>query len=247
MWDSFLILISQNPFFASLSPSVFCLFIWKFLKITKNSKFLLSTSILLTLAITCILHTRWDSFSIHFFNQKKHHIQQKNILFIGDSITCEGVRPRGFITKIKAVLPVGADVLCLKGATTEKIIKLVQSAEIKDRPDLIIAQSGINDILSGVSEEDTKLSQKNLITRITNHFPNSQLFFFPIHPILHEGKLLQIKGTAFPSTSSSMWNDVLCFQNKYLVADGIHLNAKGHTLLATKILNHFSKSQNNAS
>ena len=137
--------------------------------------------------------------------------------------------------------------LCHKGATTEKIIKLVQSMEILERPDLIIAQCGINDILTGLSEEDTKLNQKNLITSITNHFPNSELFFFPIHPILNKGELLLIKGEAFPSTSSSMWNEVLCFENKYLVADGIHLNAKGHTLLATKIMNHFSKLQNNAS
>ena len=201
----------------------------------------------ISMAFGIFLHIRWDSFTIHFLDQNLAHIRDKSVLFIGDSITCEGRRPRGFITKCEAVLPIKTAVICAKGASTEKIVDLLNYSEIEIHPDLIIAQSGINDLFNGDSLETSQISQEKLISKIKDRYPKAQLLFLPIHPIVKNGKLLQKIGTAFPSYSSSMWDKDLNFIEKYLVSDGIHLNAKGNSLLAKRIIDHFSKSLGKAS
>lgn len=247
MWDSFLIFAARHPFVITLMPLIFTLLINSILKSKTIKHFLLFGGLFNSLVFGIFLHIRWDSFTIHFLDQNLANIRDKSVLFIGDSISCEGRRPRGFITKFEAVLPIKTAVVCAKGASTEKIVDLLHSSKIEIHPDLIIAQSGINDLLQGVSLESSQISQEKLISKIKARYPKAQLLFFPIHPIIKEGQLLQIRGTAFPPYSLSMWDEDMGFVAKYLVADGIHLNAQGNSLLAEKIINHFSKSLAKAS
>ena len=247
MWDSFLIFAAKHPFIITLTPLIFALLINSFLKSKIIKNLLLCGGLFASLFFGIFLHIRWDSFSIHFLDQNLTNIRDKRVLFIGDSITCEGRRPRGFITKFEAVLPIKTAVVCAKGASTEKIVDLLYSSEIKIQPDLVIAQSGINDLLEGVSLVSSQISQEKLISKIKDHYPKAQLLFLPIHPIIKNEKLLQNIGTAFPSYSSSMWDKDMNFIKKYLVNDGIHLNAKGNSLLTERIIDHFSKSLGKAS
>lgn len=247
MWDSFLIFAAKHPFIITLTPLFFALLINSFLNSKIIKSLLLCGGLFTSLVFGTFLHIRWDSFTIHFLDQNLTNIRDKSVLFIGDSITCEGRRPRGFITKFEAVLPIKTEVVCAKGASTEKIVDLLNSSEIEMLPDLIIAQSGINDFLEGVSLESSQISQEKLISKIKEQYPKAQLLFFPIHPIIKEGQLLQNIGTAFPPYSLPMWDEDMDFVAKYLVTDGIHLNAQGNSLLTERIINHFSKSLGKAS
>jgi len=247
MWDLLLIFAAKHPFLISFTPLIFTLLFFRFLKLKMFKICLLYAGLLSSLAFGTFLHIRWDSFTIHFLDQNSRTLEGKSVLFIGDSITCEGRRPRGFITKLEAVLPIKTKVVCAKGASTEKIVDLLDSSDIEIRPDLIIAQSGINDLLDGVSLETGQFSQEKLISKIKDQYPKAQLLFFPIHPILKNGQFIQNTGTAFPSYSLSMWDEDMDFVSNYLVSDGIHLNAKGNSLLAKRIIAHFSKSLGKAS
>lgn len=247
MWDSILIFAAKHPFFITFTPLILALLFFRLLKTKITKNFLLWSGLLTSLAFGSLLHFRWDSFTIHFLDQNLTNFREKNILFIGDSITCEGQRPRGFISKIEAVLPIKSKVLCSKGASTEKIIDLLNSSEIVIHPDLIIAQSGINDLLDGASLETSKIYQQKLVSKIKDQYPTTELLFFPIHPIIQNGQMLQNIGTASPSSSFSMWDENMDFVEKYLVGDGIHLNAKGNSFLAERIIDHFSKLLDKAS
>ena len=108
------------------------------------------------------------------------------MLFLGDSITCEGARPRGFITKLESVLSIDAQVVCQKGATTEEIIQLFNSESIDPIPDMIVVQAGINDLLGGSTATQTIDAQEKLLSAISKRFPDSRVFFLPIHPIIHQ-------------------------------------------------------------
>jgi lysophospholipase L1-like esterase len=247
MWDSFLIFAAQHPFIVTLTPLIFALLIFRLLKLKIIKICLLYAGLFTSMAFGIFLHIRWDSFTIHFLDQNLAHIRDKSVLFIGDSITCEGRRPRGFITKFEAILSIKTAVVCAKGSSTEKIVDLLNSSEIEIHPDLIVAQSGINDLLDGVSLETSQISQEKLISKIKDRHPKAELLFLPIHPIIKNGKLLQNIGIAFPPYSLPMWDEDLNFIEKYLVSDGIHLNAKGNSLLAKRIIDHFSKSLGKAS
>ena len=88
MWDS--ILIAESPFISSLIPIISGL---AFLVFKKDIIF--RTAGLLALIIGILvggfLHYRWDSFSIHFSDLHSVSKSKKiDILFVGDSITCEG-------------------------------------------------------------------------------------------------------------------------------------------------------------
>ena len=245
MWDSILIFAAKHPFVISFTPFIFSLLIFLLLKLKTIKIYLLFNGIIASLAFGIFLQIRWDSFHIHFMDHSSHIIEEKNVLFIGDSITCEGKRPRGFVTKMEATLPIKTEVICAKGASTEKIVDLLNSSNIKISPDIIIAQSGINDLLDGVSLKINQNSQEKLISIIKDRYPKAELLFFPIHPIVKNGQLLQNTGTAFPPYSITMWDEESRdFASKFLVNDGVHLNAKGNTLLAKRIIDHFSKSPN---
>ena len=194
-------------------------------------KFLYFAGLLSALVTATFLHLRWDSFSIHFLSNEAHSLKEKKILFLGDSITCEGIRPRGFITKLESVLPLDAQIVCEKGATTEEIIQLFHSKSIASIPNTIVVQAGINDLLEGSTVDQTIDAQQKLLSAISNKFPDSKVFFFPIHPILYLEKSLKI-----PEVMNSFWTQETNFTEKFLVTDGVHLNAKGHTLLAVNIL-----------
>ena len=242
MWDPFLIFAAKHPFVITFTPLVITLLFVSVLR-TKTIKNLVLLGGLFTSFIFCIfLHIRWDSFTIHFMDKNLVNIREKKVLFIGDSITCEGRKPRGFITKFESVLPMKTEVVCSKGASTDKIVDLLNSSDIEIHPDLIIAQAGINDLLEGVSWEITQTYQEKLISKIKDKYPDAYLLFLPIHPIIKNGVLLQNIGTAFPTNSLPMWDKDMGFSAKYLVSDGIHLNAEGNSILAERIIDHLTKS-----
>jgi lysophospholipase L1-like esterase len=231
MWDSFLIFISKHPFWTVFSP-IACSYLIGLISVNvKVRKFLYFAGLLSALVTATFLHLRWDSFSIHFLSNEAHSLKEKKILFLGDSITCEGARPRGFITKLKSVLALDAQIVCQKGATSEEIIQLFNSQMLDSIPDRVVVQAGINDLLGGSTVDQTIDAQQKLLSAISNRFPDSKVFFFPIHPIHYLEKNL-----AIPVDNESFWTNETNFTEKFLVTDGVHLNAKGHTLLAANIL-----------
>jgi lysophospholipase L1-like esterase len=198
-------------------------------------KFFYLSGIISAFIIATFLHLRWDSFSIKIIPNEVESLKDTKILFLGDSITCEGVRPRGFITKLESVLAIDAQIICQKGATTEEIMKLFNSESIDPIPDTIVVQAGINDLLGGSTATQTVEVQQKLLSAISSRFPNSRVFFLPIHPILHQDNELEI-----PVDINLFWPQEFNFAEKFLMADGIHLNAIGHTLLAKAILNQIT-------
>ena len=232
MWDSLLIFTSKHPFSAVLLPIACCYLIGFRLDKKMAQRFFYYTGVISALVIATFLHLRWDSFSIHIIPHEVGSLRERKVLFLGDSITCEGARPRGFITKLESVLSIDAQVVCQKGATAEEIIKLFNSESINPIPDTVVVQAGINDLLGGSTAAQTIDAQEKLLSAISKRFPDSKVFFLPIHPILYQGNSLEI-----PMDIKSFWTRESNFTEKFLTADGVHLNSKGHTLLAEAILN----------
>lgn len=237
MWDSFLIFAAKHPFIITLTPLIFALLINSFLKSKIIKNLLLCGGLFASLFFGIFLHIRWDSFSIHFLDQNLAHIRDKSVLLIGDSITCEGRRPRGFITKFEAVLPLKTEVICAKGAQTNIIAKNVKTSRINYQPDIIIFQSGINDLINGHHREKIRKEQLKLETEIQEKFPKSVAYFLPIHP-LNLNQELTKDSPSIHSVLANIWNG---FEKSFLEKDGIHLNAKGHTFLSQKLLTELSK------
>jgi len=239
MWDSFLIFSSKNPFMVSLLPVVLsAIFLYlgrKLLKYQIPGAILLIAGI----GIGSVLHFRWDSFSIHFWEiQDQRASLNEKILFVGDSITCEGSRPRGFITKIQAILPVDVRTLCHKGATTAEIGDLVDLYKVDFNPAMVFAQSGINDLLKGKTHKQISESQQYLFSKISNKFPNSRVVFLPVHPLKIENKIIATISAHLPTNFKPWWEDTGSFARDFLLDDGVHLSAKGHSLLAKAITNN---------
>ena len=185
------------------------------------------------IGIGSVLHFRWDSFSIHFSKIDNENFERNKILFIGDSITAEGTRPRGFITKLESLLQVETETICAKGATSVQIISLLESNTLNFRPDYIIAQSGINDLINGVSEKETKNAQNKLLESIRSTFPSAIVLFIPIHPFFKEKPYFFMSKHPSPNSNIiSWWRNPITFAENYLIEDGIHLNASGNTKLA---------------
>lgn len=247
MWDSTLILIAENPFISSLIPIISGL---AFLVFKKDIIF--RTTGLLALIIGILvggfLHYRWDSFSIHFSNLHSVFKPKKiDILFVGDSITCEGARPRGFITKIRSFLPCNFQIICQKGATSSEIIKLLETSPLKIEPSVIVAQSGINDLLSGSKKDQIFKSQSLLFAKLSKMFPFAEIIFCPIHPLKIKDGSISSLPTHPPSNFRPWKEDSSRFVEHYLMNDGIHLNATGHTFLAKALCqNIISKNYNHS-
>ena len=164
------------------------------------------------------------------------------ILFVGDSITHEGARPRGFITKLRSIQDIDYEVLAERGASSQTISSMVDNYSPALAPQLIIAQSGINDLLEDRTEQETMELQVSLINRIKNRYPNTPVWFLPIHPIHHNNKILEPRRIASAQHSlEKWWGDPLIFTKNYLLEDGIHLNARGHTQLARMIAEKLTK------
>lgn len=232
MWDSFLISAAKYPFWAVLSPIACSCLIALIFANKQAQKFFFIAGVLTALVIATILHLRWDSFSIHFLTNEVESLKKSKVLFLGDSITLEGTRPRGFITKLESLLALDAHVVCQKGATTEEIIELFNSQMLDLIPDTVVVQAGINDLFGGFTIDQTINAQQKLLSAISNRFPDSRILFLPIHPILYQENILEI-----PQVMNSFWTRETNFEKKFLTADGVHLNAKGHTLLAKAIVN----------
>lgn len=236
MWDSFLILLGLHPILATLFPiSLGCLLL--LLKGRHLPRVFGCIMVFLGILLGGTLHFRWDSFSIHFFHTPNDSFPEKlSVLFVGDSITCEGFRPRGFITKIRSVLPIEHQVICHKGATSIEIIGLLEQASIPLDPTFIIAQSGINDLLNGGSEDQVCTSQKMLLEKLATKFPRSKVYFLPIHPLkLGNGTVSEFPYLA-PANFPAWWEDQSSFVQDSLAADGVHLSANGHSHLAKAIV-----------
>lgn len=235
MRDSILILVGTHPFASCAFPIVLACILILFVK--KKFLFWGSFAMLISVIIAAVLHFRWDSFSIHLSDAKNiPSIREHDVLFIGDSITCEGTRPRGFITKLVSFSNISFSVFCKKGATTEKLINLISNKQFDNHPTLIVVQSGINDLLVGCSVSETEYFQNSLYTKINSKFPKSRIWFLPIHPFSFNGHVfteeLSVK-KSFPS----WWDKNASFEDHFLTDDGIHLNALGHTALAKALLN----------
>jgi len=231
MWDSLLIFTSKHPFSGVLSP-IACSYLIGLISLNLVvRKFFYLSGIISAFIIATFLHLRWDSFSIHMVPNKGVSLKESKVQFLGDSITCEGARPRGFITKIESVLAIDAQIVCQKGATTEEIIQLFNSESINPIPETVVVQAGINDLLCGSTAAQTINAQEKLLSAISKRFPDSKVFFLPIHPIIYQHNTLDL-----PEVINSFWPREYNFAEKFLTADGVHLNAKGHTLLAANIL-----------
>ena len=236
MWDSFLILLGLHPMLATLLPiSLGCLLL--LLKKSRLLRVFGCVSLCLGISLGATLHFRWDSFSIHFFKFPNHSFAYKHsVLFVGDSITCEGSRPRGFITKIRSALPIEHQVVCQKGATSIEILDLLELADIPLDPNVIIAQSGINDFLNGCSQDQVFRSQEKFSEKLATKFPLAKVYFLPIHPLkLANGTISEFPSLA-PVNFPAWWEDPSSFAQDSLVADGVHLSAHGHTDLAKAIV-----------
>ena len=236
MWDSFLILLGLHPFFATLW-SIFLGCLLLLLKKRRLFRVLGYLSLFLGISLGASLHFRWDSFSIHFSDTPNVSFSANlSVLFVGDSITCEGSRPRGFITKIRSVLPIEYQVLCQKGATSVEILRLLENASLPLDPAFIIAQSGINDLLNGSTQDQVFSSQEKLFEKLASKFPRSKVYFLPIHPLkLANGNISKFPSHA-PANFPPWWKDQSSFAQDYLVADGVHLSAHGHSDLAKAIV-----------
>ena len=236
MWDSFLIVLGLHPFLGSLLPvSLGCL-----LLLLKKRRLLWvfgCIMIFFGISLGSTLHFRWDSFSIHFSDPPKGSFPERlSVLFVGDSITCEGSRPRGFITKIRSVLPIEHQVVCQKGATSIEILGLLENASLSLDPAFIIAQSGINDFLTGGSKDQVFRSQELLFEKLSTKFPRSKVLFLPIHPLkLANGTISEFSSLA-PVNFPVWWQDPPTFEQDSLLADGVHLSAHGHSHLAKAIV-----------
>ena len=201
-----------------------------------------TTSAIVRTSVALILHFKWDSFSIHLHQSNTSEPIFKKILFLGDSITAQGSRPGGFITKIQSVLPVKSHVLAQPGATTKEIQILLENSSISFTPDLIIAQSGINDYSSGQSESKIAQNHKDLLAKISNSYPKSSIWLLPIHPIKDNNRLHEFNSYPTKSTIDKWWRDKKSFAENYLLEDGIHLNARGNTKLAKVLTDKLTES-----
>ena len=236
MWDSFLILLGLHPILATLLP--ICLgYSLLFPKRRRHLRVFGCVSLFFGILLGATLHFRWDSFSIHFNDTPNNLFPKKlSVLFLGDSITCEGSRPRGFITKIRSALPIEHQVVCQKGATSIEILDLLELADIPLDPNVIIAQSGINDFLNGSTQDQVFRSQEKLSEKLATKFPRSKVYFLPIHPLkLANGTISEFPSLA-PVNFPAWWEDPSSFTQDSLVADGVHLSAHGHTNLAKAIV-----------
>jgi lysophospholipase L1-like esterase len=234
MWDPFLIFFSKNPFAVCIVPLLFSACFSFLGKKFIKCQILGFTFFIIGICLGSILHFRWDSFSIHFCKISTKVIPPNcNILFIGDSITVEGTRPRGFITKLESVLQIESETISAKGATSVQIISLVENNTLNFRPDYIITQSGINDLISGISEKEVKRAQSKLLNSIHSTFPNAIVLYIPIHPFFKEKNFVIPSNRPSSKTQLySWWGNTKKFIENYLFKDGIHLNAKGNTKLA---------------
>jgi lysophospholipase L1-like esterase len=240
MWDSFLIFLAKHPFMVSIIPVVLAAIFLYFGR--KSLKYQIPGTLLLFvgIGIGSVLHFRWDSYSIHFYKIDTENFDKNKILFIGDSITAEGKRPRGFITKLESILQAETETICAKGATSDQIISLLENYPHNLKPSYIFAQSGINDLINGLSEEETKKSQNKLLESIRSTFPSSIVLFIPIHPFFKEDQYFITSKHPFPNSNIiSWWGNPITFAENYLIEDGVHLNANGNTKLAKTLAQNY--------
>jgi hypothetical protein len=236
MWDSLLILIGLHPILATLLP----LSLGSLLLLLKGRHLPLVCGcimVLLSISLGGTLHFRWDSFSIHFSKLPNDSFPEKlSVLFVGDSITCEGSRPRGFISKIRSVLPIEHQIVCQKGATSIEIVDLLEQTSVEHDPAFIIAQSGINDLLSCGSEDQVFRWQEMLLEKLSAKFPHSKVYFMPIHPLKLSNVNISKLPSHGPANFPAWWTDYSSFAQDFLLADGVHLNAHGHTKMALALI-----------
>jgi len=242
MWDSFLVFLGLHPILATLLPISLGFFLL-LLKKRRLLRVLGCIMLCLGISLGATLHLRWDSFSIHFADTPNDSFSEKlNALFVGDSITCEGSRPRGFITKIRSVLPIEHQVVCQKGATSIEILRLLELADIPLDANVIIAQSGINDFLNGSTQDQVFRSQEKLSEKLATKFPLAKVYFLPIHPLkLANGTISEFPSIG-PANFPVWWEDHSSFAQDSLVADGVHLSADGHSKLALALIKEISTS-----
>ena len=75
-----------------------------------------------------------------------------------------------------------------------------------------------------------------LFEKLATKFPRSKVYFLPIHPLKSSNGTINEFPPLAPANLPVWWKDSSSFVQNFLVADGVHLNARGHTHLATAIL-----------
>lgn len=230
MWDSFLVKLATHPFLAVILSLSGFMILTAFRKKNIILKLISYFSVIVALVLVIIFQFRWDSFSIQFNVLDSQRLAFNKILFIGDSITHEGTRPRGFITKLKSILPIQTNVFSKPGANTIAIRDSVKNIPNHINPNLVVVQSGINDLSEGISKQKVNFHQIDLLNQIKSSFPTAKIWFLPIHPIS-----LSKETTHFSHYTCEWWEDAESFKAKFLLKDGIHLSAKGHTKLAISL------------
>lgn len=244
MWNPILIHLASHPFLYSILPPLLGL-TFLFCSKTIQAKRTCLLFIFSGCIIALILHLRWDSFSIHLSGVYLPEELPKKILFIGDSITHEGNRPRGYITKLSAYADLDYEVLAKPGATTQEIMAIVDSYDAQIIPEMIIVQAGINDLMEGISPTVTSSNLDHLARKLNQKYVLSSILFLPIHPLDPNRKLKESQITSSGNHLSPWWSDESEFSKSFLVKDGIHLNARGNTKLASAILERFSSNAKN--
>jgi lysophospholipase L1-like esterase len=145
---------------------------------------------------------------------------------------------------LESILPIKSKIICSKGATSLEILRLLDFNSTTYIPDLVIAQSGINDLIEGLTEEETLDAQDNLLNKIRSKYANANVIFLPIHPFFKEEKFISSTLSSSENSFSNCWKNATSFRQNYLMVDGIHLNARGHSHLANAIAKEFQNLYN---
>jgi len=248
MWDQVITFIGMRPHLITCTPFALALGI----RLGQPRKFVCRlitiSGILASLLVAIFLHIRWDSFSIHWKSLPTLKTKDGMLLFVGDSITKEGMRPKGFITKIRAHTGVDAQILALPGGSMQEILHMLAQTPKEAPPITIILQAGINDQFGGIPFEKTKKNWIKLQARLRKRHPGSLLVTVPVHPVRVPASSLASEASypaKLPSSLSPWWENDETFLREDLVADGIHLNSKGHTALAAALIIYLSKLERN--
>ena len=249
MWDQVIIFVGMRPHLITCTPIALALVIRLARPRKSVCRLITISGILASLLVAIFLHLRWDSFAIHWKSLPTLEPRNGKLLFVGDSITKEGTRPKGFITKIRAHTGFDAQILALPGGSTQEILHMLAKTPKEEAPITIILQAGVNDRLERTPFKETMENWSQLQTRLRERHPDSLLVTLPVHPVRVPASSLPSEAShpaKLPSSLSPWWENDETFLREDLVADGIHLNSKGHTALATALIIHLSKLERNA-
>jgi lysophospholipase L1-like esterase len=201
-------------------------------KLVKITSF---TPSVLTFAI-CYFH--WDSYSVYSIRRLANSTELPNkILFIGDSHVFQSNFPKGFTTKLRTAFP-DTQFLTMgySGETIGQIEKEI-SQNFSAPETTVIIFCGTNDSILNIPLENSLIAMRSLLKKIhstkyiitphTLNLPNTDKATQQLADILKETKNI--------NRVINWYSESINHQN-ILTQDGIHLNGRGHSLLAKEIV-----------